>query len=79
MGLVVEQLVVGMPADCLVDSMPAHALLDVWIVSDRLQCDVLRSLVNKAVADIALGLSRRQRRAAQFALLLASLGGVASR
>ena len=68
-GLVVEQLELGVPADRRVDLLPAHALLDVGVVGDRLERDVLDSLVDEPVADVVRDLGRRQRRARQLALL----------
>ena len=56
-GLVVEQLVVGVPLDRRVDLLAAHAFLDVRVVGDRLQGDVLDSLVDEPVPDV-VGRSR---------------------
>ena len=51
-GLVVEQLGVGVAADGGVDLGARHALVDVGVVGDRLQRDVRHALVDEALADV---------------------------
>ena len=51
-GLVVEQLGVGVAADGGVDLGARHALADVGVVGDRLQRDVRDALVDEALADV---------------------------
>jgi hypothetical protein len=73
-GLVVEQLGLGVAADGGVDLLPAHPLLDFRVVGDRLQGDVLHPLVDEPVTNVVTNLSRRQRLSGQLALLGPALG-----
>ena len=76
-GLVVEQLELGVPPDRRVDLFAAHAFLDVRVVGDRLQRDVLHSLVDESVPDVVRHLGRRQVACADSSLSLATtLDGV---
>ena len=60
-GLVVEQLGVGVTADGGVDLLARHALVDVGVVGDRLQHDVRNAPVDEALADV-VGVTRGGRR-----------------
>ena len=65
--LVVEQLEVGVPRDRLVDLLPAHPLLDVRVVRDRLQRDVRHPLVDEPTPNVV---RRSARSAAAVAVQL---------
>src|SRR6266508_197681 len=58
-----------MPADRSVDLLPAHALLEVWVVGDRLEHDVLDPLVPTPLTDIVTDLRGGQRHRRQLRFL----------
>ena len=64
--LVVQRLRLGMAGDGRVDLLPRHALLDVRVVGDGLERHVRHTLVDEALADVALGLVRRRDLAGEF-------------
>ena len=52
--LVEERLGLGVPGDRRVDLLARHAFLDVRVVGDDLERDVRHTLVDEALADVAL-------------------------
>ena len=78
-GLVVEQLGVGVTADGGVDLLARHALADVGVVGDRLQRDVRDALVDEALANVARVGRGRRRDAGQLGLALRALRRVRER
>src|SRR5665647_1888141 len=78
-GLIVEQLGVGVAAYGGVDLLARHALADVGVIGDRLQRDVWNALVDQALADVVSVGRNRQRDTGQLGLPLCALGRVRER